>query len=68
MSVTYNVHQWRKRVNGVSYYYVEGECKSTDTKPTIGIANGSKLTEMDNGGKLTMFDADSQQWLPWGGE
>ena len=45
-------------------YYSEGECLSTDTKPTEGIGNGSKLLEMDTG-KLYMFDAENITWVEW---
>lgn len=41
---------------------VEGECLSTDTKPTEGIANGSCLIEMDTGDRF-MFDEAGSQWL-----
>lgn len=41
---------------------VEGECLSTDTKPTEGIANGSCLIEMDTGDRF-MFDEANGEWL-----
>lgn len=41
---------------------VEGECLSTDTKPTTGIANGSILIEMDTK-KIFMFDETNSTWL-----
>lgn len=41
---------------------VEGECLSTDTKPTEGIANGSCLIEMDTG-DIFMFDGANEEWL-----
>ena len=41
---------------------VEGECLSTDTKPTTGIANGSCLIEMDTGDRF-MFDEANEEWL-----
>lgn len=47
-----------------STYYGEGECLSTDNKPTDGINNGSKLFEMDTG-KLYMFDGAAKEWLEW---
>lgn len=40
---------------------VEGECLSTDTKPTEGIANGSCLIEMDTN-KAYMFDEAGETW------
>ena len=36
-------------------------CLSTDTKPTIGITNGSTCLEIDTG-DIYIFDADSQSW------
>lgn len=41
---------------------VEGECLSTDTKPTTDIANGSILIEMDTG-SIYMFDEAGADWL-----
>lgn len=46
---------------GDTRYYREGECLSTDTKPTEGWANGSKLLEMDTG-KVFMYDEANGQW------
>lgn len=40
---------------------VEGECLSTDTKPTI-YANGSIVIEMDTG-KVYMFDEANESWI-----
>lgn len=40
---------------------VEGECLSTDTKPTT-YANGSIVIEMDTG-KVFMFDEAGVQWI-----
>lgn len=45
-------------------HYGEGECISSDTKPTEGIHNGSKLFEMDTG-KVYMFDGAAKEWLEW---
>lgn len=45
-------------------YYIEGECLSTDTKPTTGIANGSKLLEMDTS-TLYVFDEENETWRAW---
>ena len=44
-----------------NYPYREGVCLSTDTKPTDGWANGSKLIEMDTG-KVFMYDEANGQW------
>lgn len=41
---------------------VEGYCKSTDVKPTEGIANATCLYEMDTK-KIYMFDADTKTWI-----
>ena len=46
----------------VGKVYCDGDCLSTDTKPTNGIANGSKLYEMDTGKKY-MFDEENLTWL-----
>ena len=44
--------------------YMEGECVSTDNKPTEGIRNGSKLIEMDTS-KIYIFDEAAQTWREW---
>lgn len=36
--------------------------KSTDTKPTDGIPNGSSFFEMDTS-DVYMFDGDTETWL-----
>lgn len=36
-------------------------CLSTDTKPTVGITNGSTLLEIDTG-DIYIFDGESQSW------
>lgn len=43
--------------------YIEGACKSGDTKPITGIITGSKMTEA-NTGDVYMFyeDASSPAW------
>lgn len=46
----------------VGRVYCDGDCLSTDTKPTNGIANGSKLYEMDTGKKY-MFDEENSTWI-----
>lgn len=38
---------------------------STNTKPTVGISNGSCFIEMDTS-KIYFFDAAGEQWLEWG--
>lgn len=45
-------------------YYLEGVCLSGDTKPTEGIANGSKLIEMDTG-TLYIYDEENSTWRAW---
>lgn len=37
-------------------------CLSTDTKPTVGIATGSDLTEVDTG-TVYFFDEASGDWV-----
>lgn len=61
--VTINEQKWmgKRDPYGNSVYYREGECLSTDTKPTEGWANGSKLIEMDTS-KLFLFDAQNRVW------
>ena len=44
---------------------IESVCLSTDTKPTDGIANGSKCTEMDTG-DIYMFDEAGGEWIKLG--
>ena len=53
-----------KDEQGNDLNYIEGTCLSSDTKPTEGIANGSKLMEMDTA-TMHMWDAAGKQWLPW---
>lgn len=62
-----NADKWVKTVNDVALYYREGNCKSSDTKPVSGIANGSKLIEMDTA-TLWSFDEDTGTWIEWGGQ
>lgn len=38
---------------------------STNTKPTIGIPNGSLFIEMDTS-TMYFFDAAGEQWIRWG--
>lgn len=37
---------------------------SSDTKPTDGVRNAERYLEMDTG-KLFLYDADNEEWLPW---
>ena len=37
-------------------------CLSTDTKPTVGVANGSILLEMDTG-TFYVFDEAGEEWI-----
>lgn len=37
-------------------------CKSTDSKPTLGIPNGASLTEIDTG-NFYLFDAAAVEWV-----
>jgi len=41
---------------------VEVRCLSTDTKPTAGIKNGSKLIEMDSQ-DVYYYDAENEEWI-----
>lgn len=61
--VSVNTEKWvgKSSKSGRAKYYREGECLSTDTKPTEGWANGSKLIEMDTS-KVFMFDEANSQW------
>lgn len=43
--------------------YCEGECLSTDEKPT-DVANGSKMMEMDTS-TLYTFDEANRVWRAW---
>ena len=47
---------------GKEYIYCDFTGKSTDTKPTTGIANGSTFYEMDTQ-ELYMLDADTMTWI-----
>ena len=61
--VSVNTEKWvgKSSRSGRAKYYREGECLSTDAKPTEGWANGSKLIEMDTS-KVCMFDEANSQW------
>lgn len=48
------------RVHGVSEYVG----LSTDTKPTDGVGNGDRFTEMDTGLEFR-FDVESSEWLQY---
>ena len=43
---------------------VEGYALENDTKPTDGIATGSKITEIDTG-KTYIFDEAAGSWSPF---
>lgn len=67
--ITYNFEKVRKRTIDSDCHeedekYVEGTCLSTDTKPTAGIVNGSKLMEIDTS-KLYCFDEENTEWREW---
>lgn len=42
--------------------YIEGECLSTDIKPTDNIMNGSKLNEMDTSTTYAYDEANGIWW------
>lgn len=52
--------------NGEAVNVAEIFCNSTDTKPTSGLANGSKLTEVDTG-KTYLFDEVNAEWNEYSG-
>lgn len=45
--------------------WVKGVCTSDDTKPVDGIANGSKLLELDTG-KRCVYDEGQTKWIEYG--
>lgn len=47
--------------DGPTEMYGQGDCLSTDVKPTTGISNGSVLHEMDTS-KNYKFDAENGLW------
>lgn len=52
--------------NKAKYYgdnkvLIDAACLKTDSKPTTGIANGSKCIEMDTG-KTYMFNEEDSEW------
>ena len=56
---------WHSSTYIAGKHYVEGECLSTDNKPTgEPICNGSKLMEMDTG-KLYLYDEENGEWRAW---
>ena len=59
--VTFKTRDFNYNPNG-SKNRVEGECLSTDTKPTTDIANGSILIEMDTG-DIYMFNETAGAWI-----
>ncbi len=58
--ITTELDRWDFRAGEV-YRKFHGECLSTDTKPTTGVINGSKLHEMDTG-KDYYFDETNTTW------
>lgn len=62
--ITYTKTVLEPDAGGRDVFYVEGQCVSSDQKPT-DVANGSTLLEMDTS-KVYMFDADSSTWREWG--
>lgn len=55
----------KKIAYSVDEYLIEAYGLSTDTKPTVGIANGSSFVEMDKG-KICFFSKASETWLEFG--
>lgn len=53
--------------DGALISQIDGQCLSTDTKPTLNIANGSQMIEMDTS-KAFFFDESSSEWLEFGGD
>lgn len=53
--------------DGALISQIDGQCLSTDTKPTLNIANGSQMIEMDTS-KIFFFDESSSAWLEFGGD
>lgn len=57
---------WNRSTYIAGKAYFEGECLSTDAKPTgEHIMNGSKLIEMDTS-TLYIYDAENQEWRAFG--
>ena len=54
--VVYDGSQSHQRI-----FIYDVRCKSTDTKPTTDITNGSTLIEVDTG-NIFIFDGESQTW------
>lgn len=52
------------KISGTDKQYVEGDCLSSDIKPTTGILNGSVLFEMDTS-TLYKYDEANEQWRAW---
>lgn len=62
--ISFGQYQYSRVDNGTTLYTCDGVCLSTDTKPTTGIENGSRLIEMDTS-KLYLFDIASHSWKEW---
>ena len=56
-----HIEEYEKNYPRKSKRPCEYACKSTDTKETTGITNGSSCIEMDTG-KVFMFDQDTSTW------
>jgi hypothetical protein len=48
--------------DGTPVYFGHGECLSTDEKPTVGVANGSDVTEIDTG-DVYLFNETGAAWV-----
>ena len=51
----------KAKYNGDNKVLIDAACLKTDSKPTTGIANGSKCIEMDTG-KTFMFNEEDSEW------
>ena len=61
--ITYQKYIYAEQPENSPVYYAEGTCLSSDQKPE-GLANGSKLLEMDTG-TLYMYDSENKTWRAW---
>ena len=50
--------------DGNEIHYIEGFCKSTDSKPVAKFVTGSKLTEIDTG-DVYYFDENGSSGNEW---
>jgi len=51
------------RANNKQLQLVEGACESTDDKPTVDIATGSIMIEVDTG-EVFFFSEKTGDWVP----